>query len=226
MALIKCPECGREISDKAESCPHCGMPIETSMTVAETKTDESKITESGVDEPEVDESKLDEHNTDEIKIGESIRKRVPRKFAIIAVVIIAIVIAMFSGGLSADGKIALRDCKTLQDMCKVPSSFEVYEAIVYHSEESGVCTYITYGAENSYGAQIASVAIFADGMYLGDFSDDEDDFYSLAQYDKFLMARLQYKLYVLYGSDKDYANECGMKFINTDKLMKKLDKRY
>lgn len=27
MALIKCPECGREISDKAQSCPHCGNPI-------------------------------------------------------------------------------------------------------------------------------------------------------------------------------------------------------
>lgn len=27
MALIKCPECGKEISDKAESCPNCGNPI-------------------------------------------------------------------------------------------------------------------------------------------------------------------------------------------------------
>ena len=27
MALIKCPECGREISDKAASCPNCGYPI-------------------------------------------------------------------------------------------------------------------------------------------------------------------------------------------------------
>jgi len=26
MSLIKCPECGKEISDKAESCPHCGLP--------------------------------------------------------------------------------------------------------------------------------------------------------------------------------------------------------
>jgi DNA helicase IV len=26
MALIKCPECGNQISDKAESCPHCGLP--------------------------------------------------------------------------------------------------------------------------------------------------------------------------------------------------------
>ena len=27
MALIKCPECGREVSDKALSCPNCGYPI-------------------------------------------------------------------------------------------------------------------------------------------------------------------------------------------------------
>ena len=26
MALIKCPECGNLISDKAEKCPHCGVP--------------------------------------------------------------------------------------------------------------------------------------------------------------------------------------------------------
>lgn len=28
MALINCPECNREISDKVKSCPHCGYPIE------------------------------------------------------------------------------------------------------------------------------------------------------------------------------------------------------
>lgn len=29
MALIKCPECGREVSDKAKNCPFCGCPIES-----------------------------------------------------------------------------------------------------------------------------------------------------------------------------------------------------
>ena len=29
MALFKCPECGREISDKASACPHCGCPVTT-----------------------------------------------------------------------------------------------------------------------------------------------------------------------------------------------------
>ena len=27
MAMIKCPECGKDISDKAASCPHCGNPM-------------------------------------------------------------------------------------------------------------------------------------------------------------------------------------------------------
>lgn len=27
MALIDCPECSKEISDKASACPHCGCPV-------------------------------------------------------------------------------------------------------------------------------------------------------------------------------------------------------
>lgn len=27
MSLIKCPECGREISDKSDKCIGCGFPI-------------------------------------------------------------------------------------------------------------------------------------------------------------------------------------------------------
>ena len=29
MALIKCPECGREVSNRAAACIHCGFPLET-----------------------------------------------------------------------------------------------------------------------------------------------------------------------------------------------------
>lgn len=28
MALIQCPECNKEISDKVKTCPHCGFPFE------------------------------------------------------------------------------------------------------------------------------------------------------------------------------------------------------
>ncbi|MCD7958942.1 MAG: zinc ribbon domain-containing protein [Ruminococcus sp.] len=33
MAMIKCPECGREISDRAASCPNCGVPIASGKKV-------------------------------------------------------------------------------------------------------------------------------------------------------------------------------------------------
>lgn len=32
MGMINCPECGKEISDKAASCPNCGCPIEAVST--------------------------------------------------------------------------------------------------------------------------------------------------------------------------------------------------
>ena len=27
MALVKCPECNKEVSDQAHNCPHCGYPL-------------------------------------------------------------------------------------------------------------------------------------------------------------------------------------------------------
>ena len=33
MALIKCPECGKEVSDKAQNCIHCGFPINETATI-------------------------------------------------------------------------------------------------------------------------------------------------------------------------------------------------
>lgn len=34
MALINCPECGKQVSDRAASCPDCGCPINATPTVA------------------------------------------------------------------------------------------------------------------------------------------------------------------------------------------------
>lgn len=41
MALIKCPECGKEISNKSEICVHCGYSIKN--TIEEIKEDDSEI---------------------------------------------------------------------------------------------------------------------------------------------------------------------------------------
>ena len=38
MALIKCTECGKDVSDKAEVCIHCGYPIKK-MSLNEGEND-------------------------------------------------------------------------------------------------------------------------------------------------------------------------------------------
>ncbi len=43
MALIKCPECGKEVSDKAKNCPTCGYPlIESNPETKPTKESSSE----------------------------------------------------------------------------------------------------------------------------------------------------------------------------------------
>lgn len=37
MALFNCPECGKEISDQAEVCPHCGYPIRLTFAKKEPR---------------------------------------------------------------------------------------------------------------------------------------------------------------------------------------------
>lgn len=51
MALIKCTECGKEISDKATSCPHCGAPI-----VTEVDSNEPTVSSQIYDTPKISKS--------------------------------------------------------------------------------------------------------------------------------------------------------------------------
>jgi hypothetical protein len=46
MALIKCKECGKEVSDKADRCPNCGCPV--SYSVGE-RTNDNKLEECSYD---------------------------------------------------------------------------------------------------------------------------------------------------------------------------------
>lgn len=42
MALIKCPECGKDISDKSSACIHCGYPLEKlRISLDSVKVDEN-----------------------------------------------------------------------------------------------------------------------------------------------------------------------------------------
>ena len=46
MALINCPECNKEISDKAKKCPHCGFLVNNMITCPECNRSIDKTNES------------------------------------------------------------------------------------------------------------------------------------------------------------------------------------
>jgi len=37
MALINCPECGKQISDQAKNCPDCGYPINSEVIIVDKR---------------------------------------------------------------------------------------------------------------------------------------------------------------------------------------------
>lgn len=57
MALIKCPECGHEVSSEAKNCPNCGYPIAEKIDLDKTQgetvkkeNEEDLIAETTLDE--------------------------------------------------------------------------------------------------------------------------------------------------------------------------------
>lgn len=41
MALINCPECGKQVSDKASTCPNCGVTLNASISNSHSQLDNS-----------------------------------------------------------------------------------------------------------------------------------------------------------------------------------------
>lgn len=82
MPLIKCYECGKEISDKALSCPHCGAPLSAKVDKTKTTTNVS-----------AQQKKVTQSNT-EIKHNEAFSFI---GFAVILLIVIVILIRSCSG---------------------------------------------------------------------------------------------------------------------------------
>ena len=48
MALTQCPECSRDVSDRAASCPGCGYPLRPSELQAEVRAFRQRILTGGL----------------------------------------------------------------------------------------------------------------------------------------------------------------------------------
>lgn len=71
MALIKCPECGNDVSDKAKVCQNCGCPVETMtpdgvVRIKMTTINKAVMTSQKVTLSDLDGNKLWEGHAGEI----------------------------------------------------------------------------------------------------------------------------------------------------------------
>lgn len=86
MALINCPECNQEISDKSKTCPNCGYPLEDNNTNVINQTQSGEGIHIKFKEPEV----IKEPNSN-IKVNNKPKYKI-KNITIIAVAIIGVII--------------------------------------------------------------------------------------------------------------------------------------
>lgn len=90
MALIKCTECGKDVSEKATACPNCGCPIEEIVIKieenAKLKTECTKL------QP----NKLNEETTASLEKADSPKERPLQQMLIFPAILIVICVIGFS----------------------------------------------------------------------------------------------------------------------------------
>lgn len=101
MALIICPECGREISDKAKECVHCGMVFAgEKMVRREVRCSECGATLSEADEicPNcgcpVEEAKMDDIKLEQVKRTNDKKRRRTKKIIMSIIIIVTLFCAV------------------------------------------------------------------------------------------------------------------------------------
>ena len=180
MALIKCPECGKEISDKSSNCIHCGYPLQAAMPQVEQSP---QSTDTPIQETTGDDTIKE---SPELIISPAKNGVSKRKYMIIGIIAVLILIAgiylLVINHFSSSEKYALNLVEKYQDMLKDPDSMVLRSDVVVISSfpEDGEYTrycFFTASGNNSYGAAVTSTACFVDGKYIcdmGDFPSDEE----------------------------------------------------
>ena len=215
MAMIQCPECGQEVSDKAKQCIHCGKIL------IEEVQPKKFCSECGKEIPFDSqtcpfcgcpvESERNE-NSAVAKIAEKAKKN--KKPLIIVAIVAAVallaglIISFIGSSLNEDEQLAYQNAVEMQSMMRDPDSFKLYDEmfLLRHYDDNGendyTYTIFKYGGANGYGAITTDEAIFKDGEYIMDYADepDEDDSDYMVQ----LLTKLDISMYVLSGDNEHW----------------------
>ena len=156
MALIICPECGKEISDQAKVCIHCGYPI------AEKVPEDTAAFRFGESIEEPAPESMDEYLNGETEAYTSTASR--KKWIIIggvilAAAIVAAVLLFFV--FPREGKITTFGLKADMGRDEIVSAMEKqgFTLLEESTRKSAYPWYAFIGKANLYGADISAVLI-------------------------------------------------------------------
>ena len=185
MAIINCPECGKEISDRAETCIYCGYPLKEPM-----KEEALKKEVSG---KELFKEVLG-------NFGRKIGKK--GLLIILAAAIVIAVVAVSGKTLNEKEKYVYKVVAEYKDMLKDPDSLVLRGDILY-VKDSSYDTFVAFSASgnNSYGTPVTSVPIFMNYFYIGDYGDEYGDFDEIEDKIKMAKCKLVVATWRLVGDD-------------------------
>lgn len=190
MAMIPCPDCGQEISDKAKKCIHCGKVLIEEVKPQKFCAECGKEIDITAEEcpfcgcpvePEKPEIPAVAEITKSVKKN---KKPIIIAAAIAAVILVIVLIANVAGStLNEHEQLAYQNAMEMKSMMRDPDSFKLYDQmfLIEKVDDDGNVEYtytiFKYGGANGYGAITTDQAIFRDGEYIMDYADepDEDD---------------------------------------------------
>lgn len=190
MAMIPCPDCGQEISDKAKKCIHCGKVLIEEVKPQKFCAECGKEIDIAAEEcpfcgcpvePEKPEIPAVAEITKSVKKN---KKTIIIAAAIVAVILVVVLLANVAGStLNEHEQLAYQNAMEMKSMMRDPDSFKLYDEmfLIEKVDDNGNVEYtytiFKYGGANGYGAITTDQAIFRDGEYIMDYAEepDEDD---------------------------------------------------
>ena len=185
MAIINCPECGKEISDRAETCIYCGYALKEPM-----KEEAPKKEVSG---KELFKQVLG-------NLGGKIGKK--GLLILFAAAIVIAAVAVSGKTLNEKEKYVYKVVAEYKEMLKDPDSLVLRGDILY-VKDSSYDTFVAFNASgnNSYGTPVTSMPIFMNYFYIGDYGDESGDFDEIEDKIKMAKCNLVVATWRLVGDD-------------------------
>lgn len=206
MALIKCKECGKEISDTVKKCPHCGF---ANKEVKEKKDNKTNFIRQYI-------------------------KIIIVIIIVLVVGIIGVVIhnkkdeqdriqaEIQANTLTDDEKIGAKAVNILKSNLKNQDSLNVYEIWYRKTQTSAEQVLIDYSAQNGFGGSNRNVAMVENDKFWGSDSKADNKITKYTKQDEMveiLMAQGIHSLWNSKGSESAPFTQ-----LNKDKILRNLDK--